>query len=33
MNQAQARFEQYLKRRLDRSSTPLHYVTDLRIFI
>jgi site-specific recombinase XerD len=33
MNQALARFEQYLKRCFGQSSTPKHYVADLYFFI
>ena len=33
MNEALARFEQYLKRRFGQSSTPIHYSNDLKIFI
>ena len=33
MEQALARFEQYLNRRYNHSSTPKHYLSDLRIFI
>ena len=33
MHQACARFEQYLKRRFGQSSTPKHYISDLRIFL
>ena len=33
MELALARFEQYLKRRFRQSSTPKHYLSDLRIFI
>ena len=32
MDQARARFEQYLRRRFGQSSTPKHYLSDLRIF-
>jgi site-specific recombinase XerD len=33
MMSALARFEQYLNRRFSHSSTPIHYLSDLRIFI
>jgi site-specific recombinase XerD len=33
MDQACARFERFLKRRFGQSSTPLHYLNDLKIFI
>jgi hypothetical protein len=33
MDQARARFEQYLKRRFGQSSTLKHYISDLNIFI
>ncbi len=33
MELALARFEQYLNRRFGQSSTPKHYLSDLRIFI
>jgi site-specific recombinase XerD len=33
MNEACARFEQHLKRRHGQRSTPIHYISDLRIFI
>ena len=33
MMRALARFEQYLNRRFSHSSTPIHYLSDLRIFI
>ncbi len=33
MEQALARFEQYINRRFGQSSTPKHYLSDLRIFI
>ena len=33
MDQARARFEQYLKRRFGHSSTVIHYPSDLNIFI
>ena len=32
MNQASARFEQYLRRRFGHSSTAKHYLSDLKIF-
>ena len=33
MDQALARFEHYLKRRFGHSSTSIHYISDLKIFI
>ena len=33
MMSALAHFEQYLNRRFSHSSTPIHYLSDLRIFI
>ena len=33
MRKACARFEQFLKRRFGQSSTPVHYLSDLNIFI